>query len=105
MDSIIVSVEEMRASLKKALVAAKTLLVLDIQIQAQIVQIEQSLWGLNFDAFRSGDYAYSCRRGKWRFIRASDRVPVLDLPRNERCSFLRTLVIPGIEPRGFGEDE
>jgi hypothetical protein len=88
--------EEMRDSLKKAMLAADTLRDLDNQITGLIIRIEQALWDANYGAFETGIYSYSCRRGKWRFVRSSDRTPVLDLKRDDRAHFLQTLKVPGL---------
>jgi hypothetical protein len=90
----VISEEEMRAAVQGAIEGAKVLRELDNKIQKQIIEIERLLWDHNFDAFDSGEYSYACRKGQWRFIRTSDRTPVLNLKRDERCSFLQSLVIP-----------
>lgn len=84
----------MRASIHAAIEGAEVLRRLDSRIQAKIIEIERLLWDHHCEAFESGDYSYACRNGQWRFIRTSDRTPVLNLKRDERCAFLRRLVIP-----------
>jgi hypothetical protein len=88
------SKEEIRASVQGIKKAAAELRELDSQIQSMIIKIEEILWDRNYDAFESGKYSYACRKGQWRFVRTSDRTPVLNLKRDERCAFLNSLVIP-----------
>lgn len=84
----------MKRSLAAAVKASKELRELDGEISTKIREVEQRLFELNVGAFDTGPYSWVCRRGQWRFVLTSDRTPVLDLPRNKRCHFLRTLKLP-----------